>query len=184
MKRRKLDYPLSDIRRHLEPGPIVLVSSHWEGRDNIMTMGWHMMLEFTPALFVTCISSGNHSHKMIRRSRQCVVNVPTLELIDTVVKIGNCSGSDIDKFKEFGLTAVKAERVKAPLIAECYASFECELDDDRLVAERDLFIWRVTKAHVAPTPKNPRTIHYRGGGEFRIAGPVVSRRNLFRPGML
>ena len=46
----KKDFPVSDIRRFLEPGPIVLVSSAWKGKTNIMTMGWHMVMEFAPSL--------------------------------------------------------------------------------------------------------------------------------------
>jgi flavin reductase (DIM6/NTAB) family NADH-FMN oxidoreductase RutF len=48
---RKKDYPLAEIRRYLEPGPILLVSSAWQGKFNVMTMGWHMMMQFTPALW-------------------------------------------------------------------------------------------------------------------------------------
>ncbi len=45
MKRyRKHDFPTDQIRRFLEPGPIVLVSSAWKGERDIMTMGWHMMM--------------------------------------------------------------------------------------------------------------------------------------------
>jgi flavin reductase (DIM6/NTAB) family NADH-FMN oxidoreductase RutF len=185
MKRHaKRDYPLIDIRRHLETGPIVLVSSAWQGKTNIMTMGWHMMLQFTPALFGCYIWTGNHSYGMIRQSRQCVINVPTVDLIDTIVAIGNSSGSEIDKFREFDLSAGQAEMVKPPLIDECYASFECELADDTLVPDKGLFIWQVVKAHVAPSPRNPKTVHYRGNGEFMVAGPSLSRRSSFKPEML
>ena len=44
----KRDFPVSQVRRYLEPGPIVLVSSRWAGQSNIMTLGWHTVLEFTP----------------------------------------------------------------------------------------------------------------------------------------
>ena len=47
---RKSDFPLSEVRQHLETGPIVLVTSAWQGETNIMTMGWHMMMQFSPAL--------------------------------------------------------------------------------------------------------------------------------------
>ena len=57
----KKDYTVSNIRRYLEPGPVVLVSSTWQGKSNIMTMGWHMMLEFSPALFGCSISNRNYS---------------------------------------------------------------------------------------------------------------------------
>lgn len=183
MKFRKQDYPLADIRRHLETGPIVLVSSAWKGERNIMTMGWHMMMQFTPALFGCYIWEGNHSYDLIRKSKQCVINVPTVDLVDTVVRIGNCSGSEgIDKFERFGLTAMPAQKVKAPLIGECYASFECRLD--KFIASHGLFVWEVVKAHVAASPKRPKTIHYRGNGDFMVAGAQISRRRLFRPDRL
>jgi flavin reductase (DIM6/NTAB) family NADH-FMN oxidoreductase RutF len=70
---------------------------------------------------------------MLRRSRECVINVPTSDLVNEVVGIGNCTGVDIDKFKEFGLTPVTGEKVGAPLIKECYANFECRLADASLI---------------------------------------------------
>jgi flavin reductase (DIM6/NTAB) family NADH-FMN oxidoreductase RutF len=177
----KKDYPLDQIRRHLETGPIVLVSSFWKGRTNIMTMGWHMMMQFTPALFGCYIWDGDHSFQMIRNSRECVINIPTIELVDEVVGIGNSTGSKLDKFKKFGLTPIAAEKLAAPLIGECYASFECRLADRSLIAKYGLFIWEVVKAHVAATPKNPRTLHYRGQGQFMVAGRQISLREKFKP---
>jgi flavin reductase (DIM6/NTAB) family NADH-FMN oxidoreductase RutF len=181
----KKDFPTSNVRRFLEPGPIVLVSSAYQDRTNIMTMGWHMMMEFTPALVACVISSANHSFELIRNSRQCVINVPTVDLAATVVKIGNSSGRDIDKFTEFGLTPKPGAHVRAPLIDECYASFECRLADAGWIRTYDMFVFEVVKAHVATSPKAPKTMHYRGNGEFMISGAETGEyRKLFRPGML
>ena len=101
----KEDFPLSRVRQYLEPGPIVLVSSKWEEKTNIMTMSWHTVMEFSPSLVGCVISAGNHSYTMIRQSRECVINLPTALLTDIVIGIGNTSGSDIDKFAQFKLTA-------------------------------------------------------------------------------
>jgi flavin reductase (DIM6/NTAB) family NADH-FMN oxidoreductase RutF len=185
MKRpHKSDFPVSEVRRYLEPGPIVLVSSQWQGKTNIMTLGWHTILEFSPSLVGLMISAGNHSHQMIKHSRECVINLPTTALTDTVVGIGNTSGAEIDKFSEFNLTAENAQQVEAPLIGECHASFECRLHDDALVDSYNFFIFEVVKAHVAASPKHPRTLHYTGDGVFMVSGKVISRRGLFRPEML
>jgi flavin reductase (DIM6/NTAB) family NADH-FMN oxidoreductase RutF len=178
---RKKKYPLTKIRRLLEPGPVVLVSSSSKGRSNIMTMGWHMMMGFRPALFGCYIWTANHSFGLIRDSGECVINLPTLAQIDTVVGIGNCSGRSVDKFAHFGLTPVEADLVDAPLIKECYANFECKLEDDSQVGDYSLFIWRIVKAHVATSPKLPRTIHYRGEGEFMVSGSTISKRSAFKP---
>jgi len=177
----KRDYPLDKIRRFLEPGPIVLVSSTWKGKTNILTMGWHMMLGFSPALFGCYIWEGNHSFEMLRRSKECVINLPTTVLVEAVVGIGNSSGDAIDKFEQFGLTPVAGEQVKAPMIKECYANFECRLADARQIPRYGLFIWEVVKAHVATSPRRPETLHYLGEGEFMLSGRSIIRRKKFKP---
>jgi flavin reductase (DIM6/NTAB) family NADH-FMN oxidoreductase RutF len=177
----KKDYPLFDIRRYLEPGPIVLVSSAWRGKSNIMTMGWHMMMQFSPALFGCYIWDGNHSFEMIRKSKECVINIPTIDLVNEAVGIGNSRGDKVDKFAEFGLTPVAGAKVDAPLIKECYANFECILADGRLISRYGLFIWEVVKAHVAVSPKYPETLHYRGEGVFMVAGRSINLSNKFKP---
>ena len=177
----KKDFPVSKIRRFLEPGPIVLVSSAWKGKTNIMTMGWHMVMGFEPSLIGCYIWDANHSFEMLRRSRECVINIPTEDIAAKAVGIGNSSGRDIDKFKKFRLTAAPSKKVNAPLIAECYANFECRLADSSLINKYSLFVWEVVKAHAAPSPRYPRTIHYRGDGIFMLSDGNTSRyRRLFK----
>jgi flavin reductase (DIM6/NTAB) family NADH-FMN oxidoreductase RutF len=163
----------------------VLVSSTYRDDTNIMTMGWHMVMEFQPSLIGCIISSANHSFEMIRRSKQCVINVPTEDLAAKVVDIGNTSGRDIDKFDAFGLSPEPGMLVRAPLIRECYANFECRLADTKLITTYNMFVFEVVKAHVATNPRRPRTIHYRGEGEFMISGANTGKyRRRFRPEML
>lgn len=182
MKYRKKDFPVSEIRRFLEPGPIVLVSCAWKQAANIMTMGWHMVMGEEPSLIGCYVWNENHSFGMIRKSRECVINIPEVELAATVVGIGNSSGRETDKFKEFGLTAEQGRKVKAPLIKECYANLECRLADSSLINRYSLFVLEVVKAHVPPSPRFPRTLHYRGDGLFMISGPTVSQyRRRFKP---
>ena len=104
----KRNLSVNEIRRFLEPGPIVLVSSAYQDEMNIMTMGLHMVMGFEPSLIGCYIWDENHSFEMIRKSRECVINIPTLDLATKVVGIGNTSGRDIDKFQHFGLTAKRA----------------------------------------------------------------------------
>src|SRR5262245_14759502 len=87
--REKSDFPVDEVRRFLEPGPIVLVSSAHDGERNIMTLGWHMVMGFEPSLVGLYIWDQNHSFEMIRKSRQCVINVPTADMAVKIVGIGN-----------------------------------------------------------------------------------------------
>lgn len=178
----KRPFPVGNVRRFIEPGPIVLVSSAYRGKTNIMTMGWHMVMEFSPSLIGCYIWERNHSFAMIRNSRECVINIPTVALATKVVGIGNTSGRDINKFATFGLTAVPGIKVKAPQIGECYASFECKLADAKLIKRYSLFVFEVVHADVATSPRYPRTIHYRGDGVFMLSGTNTGRyRKTFKP---
>jgi flavin reductase (DIM6/NTAB) family NADH-FMN oxidoreductase RutF len=145
-----------------------------------MTCGWHMIMEMEPSLIGCYIWDQNRSRRLIRASGECVINVPTSDLVKIVVAIGNTHGPEVDKFDKFGLTAVDGTEVKAPLIAECYANFECKLVDTGLITRYSLFVFEVVKAHVATSPRSPTTVHYRGEGVFMIAGRNVSYRKLFK----
>lgn len=176
---KKHSWPLHDVRHWLEPGPVVLISSHWQGKNNIMTLGWHTILEFSPSLVGCMISAGNLSFERIRQSGECVINLPDAHMADVVARIGNCSGDETDKFAEFGLTAEKSEQVNAPSIAECHGNFECRLYDDAMVDTYNFFIFEVVAARVKPQPTWPQTLHYAGGGLFRTDGDVIDRKKLF-----
>lgn len=181
----KHHFPIEKVRKYLEPGPVALVTSQWENQTDIMTLGWHTILEFSPSLLGCMIASMNLSHELIRNSGECVINIPTVELIDAVVAIGNSHGDDIDKFAANGLTAQPGSVVKAPLIDECFASFECRLHDGALVDNYNFFIFEVVRAHVDPALALPETLHYTGEGQFRVMGDrQLDRRQSFKPEML
>ncbi|PYG51523.1 flavin reductase (DIM6/NTAB) family NADH-FMN oxidoreductase RutF [Pantoea sp. AG1095] len=181
----KIDFPVSKARKYLEPGPVVLLSSQFEDHRDIMTLGWHTILEFSPSLVGCMIAGGNFSHELIRQSGQCVINVPSANLVDSVVAIGNSHGDRLDKFDAFNLTPEPASVVNAPLIGECFASFECQLYDDSMVDNYNFFIFEIVKAHVAETPEFPPTLHYTGEGRFSVMSNLrLDKRGDFKPEML
>lgn len=169
----KRSLPLSRVYGLLETGPVVLISVAGKAGANIMTQSWHTMMEFEPPLVGCVISGRNYSFGILRKTRECVINIPTLELAAQVVKCGNASGESIDKFEACGLTPLPAAQVKAPLIAECYANLECRVYDSRMVNKYNFFVLEVVKAWTDPKVKNPRTLHHRGMGAFMVAGETI-----------
>lgn len=166
-------FPLSRVYRLLEPGPVVLVTTAYKGKANIMTQSWHTMMEFEPPLVGCVISGRNYSFDALTATRECVLNIPSVELAKQVVGVGNCSGSKVDKFKKFKLTPMPASQVAAPLIAECFANLECKVVDTRMVNKYNFFVLEVVKAWIDPTRKNPRTLHHQGKGIFAVDGDRI-----------
>jgi flavin reductase (DIM6/NTAB) family NADH-FMN oxidoreductase RutF len=169
----KRPLPLSEVYRLIEPGPVVLVSTSSAGRPNVMTMSWHMMVDFEPPIIACVVSNRDHSFAALKKNKECVINIPTVELARKVVACGNTSGRDIDKFKKFGLTPSAASSVQAPLIDECFANLECKVTDTKLVPQYGIFILEVLQAWIDPSHKHPRTLHHQGKGKFAIDGEII-----------
>lgn len=163
----------SKTYRLLESGPVVLVATGTPEQPNVMTMGFHMVLQHSPALVACVIGPWDHSYRALRDSGTCVIALPTVELAETVTKIGNCSGSDINKFAAFGLTARPARTVSAPLVGECLANLECRIADMSLVERYNLFVLEVTHIHVDEDKAERRLIHHAGDGRFIVDGDTV-----------
>jgi flavin reductase (DIM6/NTAB) family NADH-FMN oxidoreductase RutF len=175
-----VELPLSEVYQLLEPGPVVLLTTAQGGRTNVMTMSWHTMVEFVPPLVACVVSSGDYSFAALVAEHECVIAIPDVKLAPTVVKVGNSSGDAMDKFKKFGLTPRLAELVAPPLIAECFANFECRVVDTSLVDKYNLFVLEVVKAWTDPQQKRPKTIHHHGYGKFVVDGETITLKSKMR----
>jgi flavin reductase (DIM6/NTAB) family NADH-FMN oxidoreductase RutF len=171
------DLSLSKVYQLLEPGPVVLLTTAHRGRANVMTMSWHMMVEFEPPRVACIVSGANYSFTALRATKQCVIAIPAVELASEVVAVGNCSGRDGDKFAKCGLTPLPAEHVAPPLIADCFANLECKVVDTHLVNKFSLFVLEVLKAWTDPSQKNPKTIHHHGYGRFAVDGETIKLKS-------
>jgi flavin reductase (DIM6/NTAB) family NADH-FMN oxidoreductase RutF len=159
----------------LEPGPVVLVTTHDGKKSNIMTISWTMVVDFTPVFAITT-GEWNHSFTALRKTRECVIAIPTVDMLDQVVGIGTCSGADTDKFDKFKLTPVQGQIVKAPLIKECLANIECRVVDR--VRKHNIVVLEGVAAYFDPARKEKRTIHAVGDGTFVVDGRKLDRRKM------
>jgi len=172
MKSRFRSLPLARVYGLLETGPVVLVTTAGADRPDVMAQSWHTMMEFEPPL-VGCVFGNGYTFERLMRTKECVLAIPTARMVRRVVGCGNTSGREVDKFVRFGLTPLAASRVKAPLIAQCYANLECRLHDARLARRYGFVVLEVVKAWIDPAAKDPKTLHHRGGGRFMVAGRTV-----------
>lgn len=169
------ELPLEKAFMLIEPGPVILVTTHDQGRDNIMTISWHMVTDFTPQIALTT-GPWNYSFQALTRTKECVLAIPGIDLAEKVVRIGDCSGTEVDKFKEFALTPLPATDVKAPLISECLACIECRVTN--YLNPPGIFILQGTCAWVNTGREERRTFHANGDGTFVADGNTINLRHL------
>jgi flavin reductase (DIM6/NTAB) family NADH-FMN oxidoreductase RutF len=168
-------FPIEKAFTLLEPGPVVLVTTADGDRQNIITFSWTMVVDFKPRFaFVT--GPWNYSYKALTRTGECVIAIPAVDLAKKAVQIGTCSGAKVDKFKKFKLTPLKAEKVSAPLIKECYANIECRVVDH--VKKHDIFILDGVAAWVDGKRAEKRCFHAVGDGRFITDGKIINHRRI------
>ena len=161
----------------IEPGPVVLVTTSDGNKNNVMTISWTMVLDFTP-MFAITTGPWNHSFAALRKTKQCVIAIPGSDLLDEVVGIGTCSGADTDKFGKFKLTPMAGKHVDAPLIRECLANIECRVVD--FVDRHNIVVLEGVAAYCDRSRKEQRTVHAVGDGRFIVDGRKLSRRRMMR----
>ena len=159
----------------MESGPVVLVTTHDGQKDNIMTVSWTMVMDFTPVFAITT-GEWNHSFAALRKNKECVIAIPTVDLLDKVVGIGTCSGTDTDKFAKFKLTPVRGKVVAAPLIKECLANIECKVID--IIKRHNIVVLEGVAAYIDAARREKRTVHAVGDGTFIVDGRKLDRRKL------
>lgn len=142
-----------------------------------MTISWTMVVDFTPKFAITT-GPWNYSFKALKKNQECVVAIPTVDMIDRVVGIGTCSGSNVDKFQKFNLTTEQGKYVTAPLIRECLANIECKVID--FIAKHDIVILEGVAAYLDPLHKEKRTIHAVGDGTFIVDGRRLDRKKMMQ----
>ena len=168
-----LEMKMNQVFTLMESGPVVLVTTHDGHKDNIMTISWTMVMDFTPVFAITT-GEWNHSFAALRKTRECVIAIPTVDMLDTVVGIGTCSGADTDKFAKFKLTPVRSKIVRAPLIKECLANIECKVID--IVEKHNIVVLEAVAACIDTERKEKRMVHAVGDGTFIVDGRKMDRR--------
>lgn len=159
----------------MEPGPVILVTTHDGKKDNIMTISWTMVIDFTPVFAITT-GEWNHSFAALRKRKECVIAIPTVDMLDKIVNIGTCSGADTDKFAKFKLTPVQGKIVKPPLIKECLANMECKVID--IIKKHNIVVLKAVAAYVDTARKEKRTVHAVGDGTFIVDGRKFDRKKM------
>lgn len=169
--------PINKAFTLMESGPVVLVTTYDGTKNNIMTISWTMVMDFTPVFAITT-GPWNYSFAALRSKKECVISIPAVDMLDKVVGVGTCSGADTDKFEKFMLTPITGKHVKAPLIKECLANVECKVVD--IIKKHNIIVLEGLAAYVDRARKEKRTIHAVGDGTFIVDGRKLSRRKMMR----
>jgi flavin reductase (DIM6/NTAB) family NADH-FMN oxidoreductase RutF len=164
----------------INPGCVVLLSTAWDGKPNVMTLAWHMPVSSKPPLLAVAVAQKHLTAEYIKSSKEFVINIPGLEMLPQVQYCGSISGRKEDKFSASGLTAKQSQKIGAPIIDECLGHIECKLHSTQEAGDHYIFIGEIVAALADPeafdqtwlykTGKSKFTIHHLGGTNYIAPG--------------
>lgn len=135
----------------LAPVPAVLVScggmQGWT--PNLITIAWTGNVCSEPPMLSISVRPERHSYEIIEKTRQFVVNVPSLRQARAVDWCGVVSGSSVDKFAGTGLTAAPALKVGCPIVLECPVNIECGVSQSLKLGSHTLFVAEILAVQVS-----------------------------------
>jgi flavin reductase (DIM6/NTAB) family NADH-FMN oxidoreductase RutF len=129
------------------PAGATIVTSHTHGRDNAMAVAWHTAVSREPPLYTVSISPRRFTHGLIVESGEFVVNFMPYENGELVALVAGCSGREVDKFLSFQITASPGSRVKAPVLGDAFAAYECRVVGRHSYGDHDLFVGEIQAVH-------------------------------------
>jgi flavin reductase (DIM6/NTAB) family NADH-FMN oxidoreductase RutF len=143
-----------------------------------------MPVSINPPMVVMSIAPRRYSHQLIEETKEFVINIPTMDIVQETLFCGRRSGRTYDKSEETGLTLLPAKMVKPPIIKECVAHLECKLEKQITVGDHTLFIGHVLTAYADKgvfdknfDVKKVKPIYHMGGDDFVTLAPeIVSPR--------
>ncbi|MFH1540757.1 MAG: flavin reductase family protein [Elusimicrobiota bacterium] len=166
--------------RLINHGPVALITtSDKKGKPNVMTLAWTTVVNSEPPIIAIAMGEQAYSQKLIKETKEFVINIPDKKLMKKVLYCGSISGKNIDKIKKAGLTQISSIKIKSPKIKECFAHIECKVINKFKFSDVMLFISKIIYADIEESAwaddevlntDKIKTIHHLGGGWFAEIG--------------
>ena len=181
--RRNLDE--LDARRLLTGGPVLLVTTSYRGRHNVMPVAYAMNLSIRPPLVGIAVHPSRFSYDIIRKTEEFALNVPTRELLNHVQYLGSLTGADFDKLELTKLPHFRARKLDTVLLEGCVGWIECSLEDAIEMGDHYLLVARVVAVsadddafddHWLLQDNDLKPLHYLGVNFYGILGDVLEAR--------
>ncbi len=128
----------------IQPEVDLLVSCKGkDGTPNALVVAYACNCSFDPPMVMVGVVPSRHSHKLITETKEFVVNIPSEEQREMFTFMGTKSGSDMDKFKEYGVAWEQGKKVDAPLMLDCPVNIECKVVDSIVTGSHEMFVGEI-----------------------------------------
>ena len=132
---------------HHYPSHAAVITAQFEGKKGIMAAAWHAPISHTPPLFGVSLASKRYTYKLIEKAKEFAINFLSFDKVELVISVGSVSGTEVDKYKKFGIETEKPIKTTAPILKDAYAAYECRLIDSREYGDHIWIVGEIVATH-------------------------------------
>lgn len=143
-------------------GKGVLITAAADGKVNPMTIGWGTIgIQWRKPIFVAFVRESRYTKTLLDKNPEFTVNIPIGEFDKNILSVcGTCSGRQIDKVAQLGLTLEPGRSISVPGIAQLPLTLECKLiyrqEQDRAAIDAEC----LEKYYTGPNAGDFHTAYY------------------------
>jgi flavin reductase (DIM6/NTAB) family NADH-FMN oxidoreductase RutF len=130
------------------PRIALVVTAAAGGKENAMTVAWHMPMSKDPPLIAFVTGTSHFTYKLIKESGEFAVNLMSMTHAELVAAVGGSKGENCDKFSAYGIEKDESVKTCAPVLADAYASFECKVVEEKVYDGHSMIIGEVLATHL------------------------------------
>ncbi len=132
----------------IAPVPPVLVGVGDENKKNVFTVAWTGIINSKPPKTYISVRPERYSYEFIKKTGEFTINLASCDIVKAVDFCGVRSGKALDKFEKTGLTAIKGEKINAPIIEQCPINLECKVFDSMDLGSHTMFLADIVNVRV------------------------------------
>jgi len=145
------------------PRPLALVCV----KENPLAVAWHTPVNKEPFLYAVAINTESYSLELLKQGADFTINFLPKAYLEEILKAGNTSGRQVNKWEILNLTPERAREVEANFVKEAILVYECKQVFSQPFQDHYLFVGEVL------------LIHYKSGKAKPKSYPLFAGKNLF-----
>ena len=144
---------------YLNPRSVVLITTSYNGKKNIMPIDWHMPLSFSPKLYAISLEKKNYTIELINKSGCFCVNFMSAEFEKEILECGRTSGVNADKFELTNFKTEIGKSINVPVLVNALGILECNVINTVDAGDHVLFIAKVIHEKLHPDQSKKQLYH-------------------------
>lgn len=172
--------PVEKYYHLINHGPCVLITATYQTQRNICPIAWTTPLNDEPPLVIICVASSHFTSQLIDKSKEFVINIPSVEMLDVIKNTGTTSGKKVDKFKTFNIEVDDGVKINTVHLKNCVGFIEAKVVFKKEFKGVNLYVGEVLHCEVEKDvykdnliPQKAKTVHHIGANKFFISSETV-----------